>query len=177
MKDEDIVVLRETANQIRYQLKQGALSNGLVVVYANESDAAALERILQEIEQGKQKEAKITPQECRDAIDLFNRLCPSLPTVKSMTEGRKNALRLAKEKLGAEGFEVLFRKTEASDFLSGRSSKWRASFDWILKKSNLVRIMEGNYDNSAPAEQKGSFDVNEFYAAALRRTYESMKQP
>ena len=40
----------------------------------------------------------------------------------------------------------LFQKAEASDFLSGRSGDWQASFDWLIKAGNSQKVLEGNYD-------------------------------
>jgi len=40
-----------------------------------------------------------------------------------------------------------FEKIKRSNFLTGISSNWKATFDWILKDSNCLKILEGNYDN------------------------------
>ncbi len=37
-------------------------------------------------------------------------------------------------------------KVNLSPLLRGESGGWKASFDWILNPSNLVKIVEGNYD-------------------------------
>ena len=42
----------------------------------------------------------------------------------------------------------LFAMAQDSDFLSGRNQKWRGcSFDWIINKTNALKIVEGNYIN------------------------------
>ncbi|MNP53901.1 hypothetical protein D3C76_1484160 [compost metagenome] len=39
---------------------------------------------------------------------------------------------------------------EASDFLTGRDGKWgNCGFDWIIKESNYIKILEGNYANKS----------------------------
>lgn len=85
----------------------------------------------------------------KDVVDLFNRLCPSLPTVIALTDARRTAIKKAAERLGGyDQFVPFFKKVEASDFLSGRSKKWtNCGFDWCLKAGNLVKIREGQYDN------------------------------
>jgi hypothetical protein len=51
---------------------------------------------------------------------------------------------------------------ENSDFLSGRSGKWRATFDWIVTPSNAVKIIEGNYSGGdEKPESQRSYDINE----------------
>ena len=40
-----------------------------------------------------------------------------------------------------------FQAVDSSDFLSGRNGAFKASFDWLLKQTNFIKILEGNYDN------------------------------
>ena len=178
MTREDLQELQSMIAQIHCQLKQGALPSGLVVCYANAETAEAFERILNACEKMLGKEAKMSRKECQDVVDLFNKTCPSLPSVKQLTDARLSALKSAKAVLGSISFQAFFEMVEASDFLSGRSGKWSgATFDWILKKSNLVKIIEGNYDRDAPKEAPpgASFDVNQFYEAALNRSMRMME--
>ena len=80
-------------------------------------------------------------------VKSFNSICKSLPKVERLTDTRKAKIKKASELISFK-FEELFRKVENSDFLSGRNGAWvGCSFDWILKPSNLVKIIEGNYDN------------------------------
>ena len=96
-------------------------------------------------ESKESKESKIynSPDgELQKIIELFNAICISLPNIQ-MTDSRRRALQNSKIK----DWEQLFVKVEASDFLSGRVKDWKASFDWIIKPSNAIKILEGNYDN------------------------------
>lgn len=78
--------------------------------------------------------------------DIFNSICVSLPKVKILTETRKRAIRTANKQIKGD-WEQFFTIVAQSDFLSGKSGKWKASFDWILKSANTVKILEGNYNN------------------------------
>ena len=62
------------------------------------------------------------------------------------------------EKAGLTTIDYL-KKVESSDFLSGRSGKWHATFDWIINPSNAVKIIEGNYSGKAKANS--SYDIDE----------------
>ena len=100
-------------------------------------------------ESKESKESKIynSPDgELQKIIELFNSICISLPNIQ-MTDSRRRVLKNSKIK----DWEQLFVKVEASDFLSGRVKDWKASFDWIIKPSNAVKILEGNYDNKQHA--------------------------
>lgn len=84
----------------------------------------------------------------QSVINLFNSICVSLPEVKMLTNLRKKRIKDASKELN-NGFETFFEKVEQSDFLSGRNGKWnRCSFDWILNPQNLIKIIEGNYDEN-----------------------------
>lgn len=79
--------------------------------------------------------------------DLFNSICVSLPKVTRLTEKRKKQIKNANKQLNGD-FENFFKQIEKSDFLTGRSGSWTGCcFDWVLKSSNLIKIIEGNYVN------------------------------
>ena len=81
-------------------------------------------------------------------VDSFNKTCTSLPQVRSLTDKRKRAIKLILKKYSLKELEMVFKKVEDSDFLNGNSDKWSgATFDWIIKESNFIKVMEGNYDD------------------------------
>ena len=71
-----------------------------------------------------------------------------------ITDARRKKIKLCEKKIGSENWDQLFTKTEESDFLSGKSGTWKASFDWIIDGDHPVRIVEGNYDNAKKEETK-----------------------
>lgn len=46
-----------------------------------------------------------------------------------------------------EGFAAFYDKIGRSDFLMGRATDFKATFDWIHNSSNFLKIYEGNYEN------------------------------
>ena len=43
--------------------------------------------------------------------------------------------------------ESVFVRVANSSFLCGQNDReWKASFDWVIRESNLIKIVEGNYD-------------------------------
>jgi hypothetical protein len=74
---------------------------------------------------------------------LWNELVNSLPKVKSWNKTRDRLCRAIDEAEFAKACALV----EGSDFLSGRSGKWSASFDWLIKPANLTKVLEGNYAN------------------------------
>ena len=87
-----------------------------------------------------------------EIIRLYNKICESLPKVKVRSDARLNQIRLRWKKFGKQYgikfFEELFERANDSAFLSGSNGKWQGcNFDWLLKEANMIKVMEGNYDN------------------------------
>jgi len=108
-------------------------------------------------------------------LELFKELCPSLPEPQEVTKPRRGAIKSAGATLKKRGlkFQQLFERVEASDYLSGRSGKWDGcGFDWMLKPANLLKVLEGNYDNArGQGGAEGyptSFDLPAFDRATLQ---------
>lgn len=90
---------------------------------------------------------------CDEVVSRFNAICVSLNKVGGMTEPRRKAVQSALNAVGQEKLTELFRKAEASDFLTKRNSTgWKPGFDWLLKPENYTKVLEGNYDNRNSAQ-------------------------
>ena len=80
--------------------------------------------------------------------DFYNQHCPSLPSVRTLSEARKKAIKARLNVYSTEDIFEAFRKAEASDFLKGKNNRnWQADFDWIMKDANIAKILDGKYDN------------------------------
>lgn len=80
--------------------------------------------------------------------DMYNDICISFPKVRSLSEDRKKAIKARLKTYSVEDFEKLFKKAEASTFLKGSNNRnWSATFDWLIKDSNMAKVLDGNYDN------------------------------
>ena len=86
---------------------------------------------------------------CDEVAALYNEICTSVPRLRSLSEARKKAIkaRLANG-YTVDSFRELFQKAEASSFLKGRNDRnWQATFDWLVKDSNMAKVIDGNYDD------------------------------
>jgi uncharacterized protein YdaU (DUF1376 family) len=94
-----------------------------------------------------------------EVLELYNRLCPSMPRAR-ITDERRKHIRARWLECKRNGdvpltwFANLFGKAEASDLLSGRRpssdqrfANWRCTFDWLIGPRNAPKVIEGNYDN------------------------------
>ena len=87
-------------------------------------------------------------------VDMYNETCVSLPSVRSLTDKRKRALKVRLKNFSIEDLKTVFQKAEKSSFLNGSSDKWSgATFDWLIKEDNIVKVLEGNYDDKPKQQQ------------------------
>lgn len=95
-------------------------------------------------------------------IDAYNRTCTSLPQIRVLSEARRKTIRARLNLYTVEDLKDAFQKAEASDFLKGKNDRnWQANFDWIMKDSNLAKILDGNYANKNTGDEtNGTNAVN-----------------
>lgn len=83
-------------------------------------------------------------------IDIWNSICVDFPKVIKATQGttRYKAINARWNEYGEDGIRETFEKVQQSAFLKGESeSGWQATFDWVMKPNNFIKVKEGNYDN------------------------------
>lgn len=83
-----------------------------------------------------------------EIIQIFNSVCVDLPRVEKLTELRKKNIESRVKENSLEVLGDVFRQVSESDFLCGKKTDFKASFDWIMKPANFVKILEGNYKNN-----------------------------
>ena len=94
-----------------------------------------------------------------DVISLFDSLCSPLPKAGAVTENRVLLINKARPALNGTGFEEYFRRVAKSDFLTGRSGKWRGcTLDWLLRPDTISKVLNGTYDDRA-APPRASYDL------------------
>lgn len=93
--------------------------------------------------------SKNSPLHYSAIVDQYNAICKDLPSVRLLTDARKQQIKVCSNLLKKAGmdFKSYFEKVQKSDFLTGKSKDWRADFDWIFKSGNCTKIIEGIYDN------------------------------
>lgn len=85
---------------------------------------------------------------CQQVVDLYHSICISYPSVKTLSEARKKAIRARLKVYSLEDFRKMFEKAEGSAFLKGANNRnWSANFDWLMKDANFAKVIDGNYDN------------------------------
>ena len=112
----------------------------------------AKHREKQKVLQTSTSDIKDKHSRCEDdynnVVDLYNTICKSLRKVNSLSNARRAAICNILNTYSVDELKNVFQKAESSDFLKGTNDrKWKASLDWILKEENIIKILDGNYDN------------------------------
>lgn len=109
---------------------------------------------------------KKKPLPAKKIADMWNATCTSYPKIFTLSDARKNKIRIRVEEMGGIEkampiMQTIFKKMQESKFLKGESKRgWKASFDWVFENTkNWVKVWEGNYDEKkddspAPEEPK-----------------------
>lgn len=81
-------------------------------------------------------------------ILFFNENRGLIPEVKNISDLRKKMILNIEKKYDKKTIQVVIEKARDSEFLQGSNKEgWIASFDWIFKPSNFLKILEDNYAN------------------------------
>lgn len=128
-------------------------------------------------EREEEKEKEIEREEEKNIdygaiVQLYNVHCPSFPSIRSISEARKKAIKARLKTYSLDDFRTLFEKAEASSFLKGLNDRnWSATFDWLIKDANMAKVLDGNYDNRTENTRKQpgnntAQQLDDFYAMA-----------
>ena len=92
---------------------------------------------------------KVEKVNYQGVIDCYHKYCPDLTKVMKLTEARKKQVKArwneSEEYQNGEFWAFYFQTVASSDFLCGRSSDWKADFQWLTKQENFIKVMEGKY--------------------------------
>lgn len=81
----------------------------------------------------------------KETIDLYHSICVSFPAIRAVSEARKKAIHRIRKSFSLDDLKTVFENAEASSFLKGLDGGWKASFDWLIKEANFLKVLEGNY--------------------------------
>lgn len=153
--------------QARWRAKKKALELSTVDTTEIENNNAEEEK-----EEDEDKEKERDKIDYKGIVAAFNSICVSFPSVKALSDARKKAIKARLNNFSLDDFKTLFEKAEASSFLKGKNDRnWSATFDWLIKDSNMAKVLDGNYDDKPVSyRQTGkntkADELNDFYTMA-----------
>lgn len=105
-----------------------------------------------EIEKEIEKEIELKT-DYQQIADMYNNTCVSFPHLTKLSENRKKAIKARLKIYSVEDFQKLFEMAEGSSFLKGQNNRnWSATFDWLIKDTNMAKVLDGNYTDKEPIE-------------------------
>ena len=111
----------------------------------------------------RDKERKEDTVTCKQVVDLYHSVCISYPSVKTLSEARRKAIKARLNTYSLDDFRTLFEKAEASAFLKGSNDRnWTANFDWLIKDANMAKVIDGNYDKQQRPKGSKPSSTNKF---------------
>ena len=157
---------RKREYRAKIEAEKKLLINGQASGHLSGQNSPEIEieiEIEKEIEKEREIETEIKRVNYQLIADMYNDTCVSFPRLTKLSESRKKAIKARLNTYSIEDFKRLFEKAEASSFLKGKNDRnWSASFDWLIKDSNMAKVLEGNYDDkskkAAPAAKSNSFN-------------------
>lgn len=102
----------------------------------------------------KDKDTPIPPKsekhDLNEAVMLYNELAKEtgLPTCQKLSETRRKHLTARLNDCGGmDGWREALTRVRASEgLLGGNSRGWKADFDFLVRESSFIKIMEGKYN-------------------------------
>lgn len=105
-----------------------------------------------------------------EIVNLYHEICKSYPRLRGVSENRRKAITARCKIYSIDDFRIVFQNAENSRFLKGGNDRnWSANFDWMMKDTNFVKILEGRYNG----KRNGTFDVSDTRRGAAADATES----
>lgn len=157
------LIIDETENQIYMQEMQGRFGSTsdvalrvakhrekqkLLQCNTDETNCNVIKEIEidKEIDIDKEKDKEKIPYQ--QIADMYNNTCVSYPRLTKLSDARKKSIKARLRTYSIDDIQRVFTLAEQSDFLKGANNRnWSATFDWMMKDTNMAKILDGNYIN------------------------------
>ena len=168
-KDEthSFIKVRPCENNSQINIGLSANNSSLSEINGTKESKVKKSKVKESKEDGVPPTPDAPQDNCMLIFELYNRICRSYPRITQYSEARKKAVKASLKKYNLKDFERLFKKAESSDFLKGKiKCDWRATFDWLIKDTNMAKVLDGNYDNRSKnlSEQEHSYNLEDLKA-------------
>ena len=168
-KDEThgFIKVRPCENNSQINIGLSANNSSLSEINGTKESKVKKSKVKESKEDGVPPTPDAPQDNCMLIFELYNRICRSYPRITQYSEARKKAVKASLKKYNLKDFERLFKKAESSNFLKGKiKCDWRATFDWLIKDTNMAKVLDGNYDNRSEnlPEQEHSYNLEDLKA-------------
>ncbi|WP_277655911.1 hypothetical protein [Seleniivibrio woodruffii] len=94
-------------------------------------------------------------EQIRITIEYYHQYCTQLSKAKPNKKAKTYINNLWELLKDVQKIELLFIKAAQSNFLNGAGARgFKADFEWLIVKSNAVKVLAGVYDNNTGSETR-----------------------
>ena len=131
--------IRQANFKAKQKQLQGNVTGNVTLTLGNATE--------EDKEEEKELEKDIKKVDYVQIMDLYHSICKSYPKIRSLSDARKKAIKARLNTYTVDDFKAVFENAEKSSFLKGEDGGWKASFDWLIKEANMLKVLEGNYQD------------------------------
>ncbi len=140
----------------------------ILVKFLNRSNES-LNRSIERQNRSNETESKVKKSKVKESIvcdtgthttiqNLYNSICTNLVECKELTVSRKKLIKSCTYSI--DELKSIFERANKSSFLQGNNSYgFKANFDWLMKKDNAIKVLEGIYDDSSSNNPKQNSQI------------------
>lgn len=140
--------IRQANFKAKQKLLQGNVTSNVTLTLGNATEEELEEELELDIRERENTDYK-------SLVDLYHSICKSFPSVRSLSEARKKAIKARLNTYSLDDFKTVFENAENSAFLKGSNDRnWSANFDWLIADKNFVKVLEGNYADKSKRGRK-----------------------
>lgn len=140
--------IRQANFKAKQKLLQGNVTGNVTLTLGNAAEEEKEEELELDIRERENTDYK-------SLVDLYHSICKSFPSVRSLSDARKKAIKARLNTYSLDDFKTVFENAEASAFLKGSNDRnWSANFDWLIADKNFVKVLEGNYADKSKRGRK-----------------------
>jgi len=130
----------------------------------------------------KSKDTCVCPHQ--KIIELYHKICPMLPKVVEWSATRQSYLKTRWneniERQNLDWWEQYFIKVSNSDFLTGKKNDFMANLEWLVRPTNFIKVLEGNFNSREKGAvktqaQKNIENANEWLQEKLAQQEQEKK--
>lgn len=94
----------------------------------------------------------------KNIVKIYHETLPELPKVIKITDTRRKKVNklLNSDIPTLEAWVEYFKIVGESDFLMGKTTPWKADFEWLINSTNALKVAEGRY--SVKKENSNEYD-------------------
>lgn len=118
------------------------------------------------------KEKNDTDDKIEKIAELWNSLPDNIPKIRTISKSSER-YRKVKTRLRNEGYDTVveaINKISESQFLSGKKTDFVITFDWLMKPSNMAKVLEDNYKDRKNPKEKPAFEDDVFMQVATGKS-------